>query len=424
MKIIEYRATSQNVTQLPAEIIEIIIQHIRLHRSARATQRDIWSCCLVAQSWYAVAIKHLYEAPLLLPKNFTEFSRTLSPALSSRTRRIGLEDLVEHLDMGMIAYESQKSTTSRLLSRSKTSLKSFVAPAVSFSTTSLAPLSKCLRLQHLDLSRDQYDFGLVRLLRSIGGLSHLEWLSLPKDCPSMSDALSQLNSHSWPPNLAFIQFNTNKTTALTSSNANLITLLPEKLRSLTFNNCTSYDFFESFESKPTSQITRLCVRVNRCDGFFNFNSIIKPFPNVVKLSLPAMTQWLFKDFVYSANGNSWSLVAATGGSIVAERLESLTLEESPDFPFSDHIRADDLKEIVEHCPSLLRIDVPYAYLDVDNFIDGDMNAMNTVLSGRAKSATDPLKSGLTMDEVGIFITEPKENAGVGLKRSFRYNANT
>lgn len=409
------------MTQLPPEIIEIIIQHIGRHRSPRATQRDLWSCCLVAQQWYAVAIKHLYEAPVLLPKNFTEFARTLSPTLSSKTRRIGLEDLVEHLDMGMIAYESQKSTTSRLLSRSKSSLKSFVAPAVSFSTTSLAPLSKCLRLQQLDLSRDQYDFGLLRLLRSIKDLTHLEWLSLPKDCPSIADALGRQDNLSWPPTLTFIQFNTSKTTALTSSKPGLMTQLPESLRSLTFNNCTSYEFFESFESKPTSQITKLCVRVNRCDGFFNFNSIIRPFPNIVKLSLPAMTQWVFKDFVYTANGGSWSLVAAADGSIVAESLESLTLEESPDFPFSDHIRADDLRHMIEHCPRLLRIDVPVAYLDVDSF-EGGTNDMNAELCRRAKDATETSKSGLKMDEVGIFITEPKENAGVGLKRSFRYNA--
>lgn len=421
MKIIEYHATAQNVTQLPPEIIEIIVKHIRLHRSSRAAQRDLWSCCLIAQAWYVVAIKHLYEAPVLMPRNFTDFVRTLSPALSSRTRRIGLEDFVEHLDMGMIAYESQKSTTSRLLSRSKASLKSFVAPAVSFSTTSLAPLSKCLRLQRLDLSRDHYDFGLVRLLKSIQDLSHLEWLSLPKDCPSISDALSQVNSLSWPPNLTFLQFNTGMTSALSS---NLMSQLPDNLKSLTFNNCTSYDFFESLQSKPNSQITKLCVRVNRCDGFFNFNSIIKPFPNVVKLSLPAMTQWLFKDFVYSADGDTWSLVASTDDSVVAESLESLILEESPDFPFSDHIRAGDLREVFGHCPRLLRIDVPVAYLDVDNFIDEVTNEINSVLSRRAKDMIKTSRSGLTMEEVGIFMTEPKKNAGVGLKRSFRYNPDT
>lgn len=118
------------------------------------------------------------------------------------------------------------------------------------------------------------------------------------------------------------------------------------------------------------------------------------------------------------------MVAATEGSVVAESLESLTLEESPDFPFSDHIEAEDLRQIVDHCPRLLRIDVPIAYLNVDSFDHEGTNDINAVLSRRFKDATEAPKSGLMMDEVGCFITEPKENAGVGLKRSFRYNGDT
>lgn len=423
MKIIEYRSTAQNVTHLPAEVLDIIIQHIQLHRSRRVAQRDLWSCCLISQEWYAVTIKHLYEAPLLLPRNFPEFARTLSPALSSRVRQIGLEKFVEHLDMGIIAYESQKSTTSRLLSRTKTSLRSFVAPAVSFSTTSLAPLSKCLKLQQLDLSRDQYDFGLGRLLGSIKDLSHLEWLSLPKDCPSVKEHVAMSNTLYWPLNLTFLQFNTSKTAALSLSNFNIVAHLPPKLSFLTFNHCTSYEFLESFESSPASRITKLCVRVNRCDGFFNFNTIVKPFPQIVKLTIPAMTQWLFKDFVYSANDTSWSLTATAKDPVVAENLESLILEESPDFPFSDHIGLGELKQFIENCPRLLRIEVPVAYLNVDDFVGDGTNEMNSTLLRRAKEATERPKSGLTIDEVGLYMTEPKENAGVGLKRSFRYPAN-
>lgn len=423
MKIIEYYATAQNVTHLPPEVLEIIVQHVQLRRSPRAAQKDLWSCCLVARDWYSVTLKYLYEAPVILPKNFQEFARTLSPALSSRIRQIGLEKLVKHLDMGMIAYESQKSTTSRLLSRTKTSLRSFVAPAVSFSTTSLAPLSKCLQLRQLDLSRDQYDFSLSRLLGSIRDLPHLEWLSLPKDCPFFNDQLVGINQNTWPPSLTFLQFNTNKTDILSSSNFNLPTRLPPKLQALTFNNCSSYGFFEWFDNSPDSQITKLCVRVNRCDGDFNFKTITNPFPHLVRVSVPAMTQWGFGAWVYAANGNSWSLTSAPDQRNVPENLEWLILEESPDFPFSDHIRMSDLEQFVENCPRLLRIEVPIAYLNVDDFSDHGTNDMNRKLSHRFKEADRGTKSGLSIDEIGIFMTEPKENAGVGLKRSLRYDAN-
>lgn len=423
MKIIEYSSAAQNVTHLPPEVLEIVIQHLQSRRSQRIAQRDLWSCCLVAQDWYAVAIKYLYEAPVILPRNFPEFARTISPSLSSKARQIGLEKLVKYLDMGMIAYESQKSTTSRLLSRTKVSLRNFVAPAVSFSTTALAPLSKCRELRQLDLSRDQYDFGLIRLLASIKDLPHLDWLSLPKDCPSLRDNIVAVKEHSWPLNLTFIQFNTNKTDELSSWNFNLLDYLPRKLRALTFNNCSSYDFFEWFLPCPNSQITNLCVRVNRCDGDFNFKTITGPFPDVVKVSVPAMTQWGFGAWVYAANGNSWSLTSTTDGRKVPEYLEWLILEESPDFPFSDHIRMSDVEQFVRNCPRLLRIEVPVAYLNVDDFSDHGTNDLNKTLSSRFKEGGDSIKSELDVDEVGIFMTEPHENAGVGLKRSLRYDAN-
>lgn len=423
MKIIEYYSTAQNVTHLPPEVLEIIIQYIQLRRSSRAAQRDLWSCCLVAQEWYAVAVKYLYEAPVILPRNFPEIARTLSPALSSKIRQIGLEKLVKHLDMGMIAYESQKSTTSRLLSRTKSSLRSFVAPAVSFSTTCLAPLSKCSQLRQLDLSRDNYDFKLGRLLASIKDLVYLELLSLPKDCPTFYNPLLGVDQNTWPTNLTYLQFNTNKTDILNPYNFDLLTWLPPKLQALTFNSCSSYGFFEWLHDCPDSQITKLCVRVNGCDGDFNFKSITNPFPELVKVSVPAMTQWGFGAWVYAANGNSWSLTATSDGMKGPQKLEWLVLEESPDFPFSDHIKMSDLERFVENCPRILRIEVPTAYLNVDDFSDHGTNDMNRKLLQRFKEAGEGVKSELSIDEAGVFMTEPKENAGVGLKRSLRYDTN-
>lgn len=417
MKIIEYSKAAQNVTHLPPEVIEIILLHVRLRRSSRAVQKDLWSCCLVSQEWYGATIQYLYEAPLLLPRNFPNFSRTLSPSLSTRGRRLGLERLVQHLNMGLLAYESQKSTTSRLLSRTKSSLKSFVAPAVSFSTTSLAPLSKCFSLQHLDLSHDQYDFNLMRLLRSINDLSCLVRLSLPKDCPSSSDEVDELREDSWPKRLTSLHFNTSKTAALVSDGSNFVARLPQNLDDLTFNNLPTYDLFGVFEHKP-SRVTKLTVRVNRCDGYFDFNSIVRPFPNLTKISIPAMTQWLFGDLVFSATGNSWSLTALPGKSVLARSLQVLVLEESPDFPYSDHIMTGDLRQFINNCPRLLRIEVPTAYLDVNDFIGNGTGDMDTTLAQRIETSAAESGTQLSKEEAGIFITEPGSNAGVGLKRSF------
>jgi hypothetical protein len=41
--------------------------------------------------------------------------------------------MIKHLDMREIAYESSNSLTSRLINRTKSSLESFLPPAVTFS---------------------------------------------------------------------------------------------------------------------------------------------------------------------------------------------------------------------------------------------------------------------------------------------------
>lgn len=132
MKIGNYGSSLPEL-HLPVEIITNIVRFVSHIEDDESQQNDLWACCLVSKAWYSVSIAHLYEFPHLNNKNFDKFARTVCPPVTSNVRHIGLESFIKHLDMGMLAYESSKSLTARLLRRTKVSLESFVAPAVSFS---------------------------------------------------------------------------------------------------------------------------------------------------------------------------------------------------------------------------------------------------------------------------------------------------
>lgn len=424
MKVMSQPHLTQTVTHLPPEVLALIVNYVRSYRSARAAQRDLWSFCLVSKDWYASTVKQLYEAPVLSSRNFAEFARTLSPPLSSRVRRVGLEDFVQHLDMGGLAYESKKTITSRLISRTKTSLRSFTAPAVSFSTTCLAPLSKCRNLEHLDLSRDVYDFTLSQLLRSLKPLSNLAYLSLPKDCEPFR-YLSQIQNPeegSWPQNLLSLHLNDSHEIPSLSGWTSFLESLPHQLTSLTLNNLADYDIFDStlqIEMKA-HQVQALSIRVYRCDDTYNFNLLSQPFPNISRINVPAMTSWLTKEFIFTSQNDNWTLTA-TGDNMLKPplKLEVLVLEDSADFPESDHIRLDHLRQFIEQSPRLMRIEVPTAYLNIDEDDESTLDDMNETLTKRAVEFQGGVR-GIDMSRAGIFMTESSRSMGVGLKRSFRY----
>jgi hypothetical protein len=117
---------------LPVEVLSYILSFVASFHDLKI-QSTIWACCLVSRSWYAASISHLYAHPLLDNRNFDKFARTLCPPINSHKPRVGLENFIKHLDMGDLAYESSKSLTARLIRRTRNSLLSFAAPAVTFS---------------------------------------------------------------------------------------------------------------------------------------------------------------------------------------------------------------------------------------------------------------------------------------------------
>jgi hypothetical protein len=128
MKIISGVHRSDEV-HLPLEVLSLIAAYVA---RGDESQKTLWACSLASRAWYAVAISHLYHRPRLTARNFDHFARTVCLPVASRKKKVGVEQFLAHLDMRNIAYESSNSLTSRLISRSKTSLESFYSPAVTF----------------------------------------------------------------------------------------------------------------------------------------------------------------------------------------------------------------------------------------------------------------------------------------------------
>ena len=191
---------------LPIEVIECIVDYVAILADPDRRQASLWSLCLISNAWYSASVKYLYHSPVLGTKNFEFFTRTLCPPVRPKDRVVGLENLVVNLQMGGLAYITTKAITAKLLRRVRNSLQSFVAPSFSMSISSLAPISHLEELQHLDLSRDKYDFDLQELLRATRNLHHLQFLSLPRGAIDdyRSDAATSI---SWPQSLDTLQIN-------------------------------------------------------------------------------------------------------------------------------------------------------------------------------------------------------------------------
>ena len=186
------------VAHLPEELIIQILSYIPQspHTIAKQTYA---SACLVSRQWYNAAIPLLYERPLLGGKNFDQFVRTICPSKNAHIIRSPLAELVKVLDLSRLVHEGSKSTTARLIGRTKGQLEEFVAPMATFSAHCFPALSKCAQLRLLDLSLVAESPPLPDLFRTISHLQSLHTLRLPRS--SGFGVHHKPSSFSWPANL-------------------------------------------------------------------------------------------------------------------------------------------------------------------------------------------------------------------------------
>ncbi|KIW57172.1 hypothetical protein PV05_05763 [Exophiala xenobiotica] len=346
---------------LPVEVLSYILSYVASFHDLKA-QSTIWACCLVSRSWYAASVSHLYAHPLLDNRNFDKFARTLCPPISSHKPRVGLENCIKHLDMGGLAYESSKSLTARLIRRTRNSLLSFAAPAVTFSIACLAPLSKCTNLQVLDLSSDSYDMSLRQLLDSIGHLEHLTSLKLPRNALRGRCNL-QPKSH-WPNRLQSLQISDLLYDEIESW-AVLFESWPDTLRTLRIAECKGYGSLHSLDPAILTANTIHCLEIGLSghDDAFPFRKILKTFPSLTTLAIPAyqaeqMAKWKGLD-EYLSN-------VQTGAYLNDVDHESLlaVLVFTEQFPAASPapvLTVEVLEKYVQKFPRLRKLKIPQSF---------------------------------------------------------------
>ncbi|KAL1796968.1 hypothetical protein ACET3X_005508 [Alternaria dauci] len=186
---------------LPDELLLEVLAHFEtLGEIERQTTLARFSA--VNRQWYDVAVRPLYEAPYLSGSAYELFVRTICPSVLARIKPTALASLVKSLDLSHIVHQGAKSTTARLLGRTRASLEVFVAPQASFAINCWASLSKCSRLRVLDLSLVSECISFQSLNQTIRQLVDLRELYLPR-CSSKYEPPATPGGPSirWPPKL-------------------------------------------------------------------------------------------------------------------------------------------------------------------------------------------------------------------------------
>ena len=131
-------------------------------------------------------------------------------SLSGLVKALDLSHIVQYvptlarnwsiIQSNSIYSHGNKSTTARLLGRTKSSLQTFIAPQASFAINCWASLSKCVRLRVLDLSLVSECISFQSLNQTIRQLGELRELYLPR-CSSSYEGMALSMNVRWPPKL-------------------------------------------------------------------------------------------------------------------------------------------------------------------------------------------------------------------------------
>lgn len=189
---------------LPDEVVVQVIAYLPESKDRcewRLSQITLHAACLVSWQWYNVAIARLYNRPFLYGNNFEKFVKTICPSLNAHVRKSDLAGLVHELNMSALVHQGSKSTTARLLGRTKAQLHIYVAPQANFGINCLAALSKCTALEDLDLSLVSEAMTYKELSNTLRNLKDLHTLAWPRSAGKHSSPNTPVRME-WPPKLA------------------------------------------------------------------------------------------------------------------------------------------------------------------------------------------------------------------------------
>ena len=223
----------------------------------------------------------------------------------------------------------------------------------------LAPLSKCTNLQVLDLSSDSYDMSLRQLLDSIGHLEHLTSLKLPRNALRGRCNL-QPKSH-WPRRLHSLQISDLLYDEIESWAA-LFESWPDTLRTLRIAECKGYGSLHSLDPAILTANTIHCLEIGLSghDDAFPFRKILKTFPSLTTLAIPAylaeqMAKWKGLDEYLSNMQTGAYLNDVDHESLLAVLVFT---EQYPAASPTPVLTVEILEKYVHKFPRLRRLNIP------------------------------------------------------------------
>lgn len=216
---------------LPDEIIIQILAYISNWRYR--AQPTLAACCQISHQWYRAAVPLLYRSPHLYGHNFAPFVASICPSKNLSVRESRLASLVRVLDMSALVHQATKSTTARLLGRTKANLETFVAPVRGFAMNAFPALSKSHNLHTLDLSLVSESPPLPDLFKALNHLANLRTFRLPRSAGF--GVHHSASSFPWPPNLTALSLSG----GIDAHFLHGVVAFPPTLRSLTIEHCPS-----------------------------------------------------------------------------------------------------------------------------------------------------------------------------------------
>lgn len=217
---------------LPDEILVQILSYISAWRTTTA-QPTLAACSQISHQWYRTSTPLLYRSPRLYGHNFDPFVLSICPSKNLSVRESRLASLVRILDMSALVHQANKSTTARLLGRTKGNLEVFIAPVRGFAMNAFPALSKAHNLHTLDLSLVSESPPLPDLFKTLHHLSSLRTFRLPRSAGF--GIHHSAASFPWPPNLE----NLSLSGGIDAHFLHGVVSFPSTLKSLTIEHCPS-----------------------------------------------------------------------------------------------------------------------------------------------------------------------------------------
>ncbi|PVH94562.1 hypothetical protein DM02DRAFT_732438 [Periconia macrospinosa] len=275
----------QYANYLPDELVLEILNYIP--RDGRH-QPVLANFCAVNRQWYDVGIATLYENPHLCGHRYALFVRTICPSILPRIKKSQLAGLVKVLNLSTIVHQGSKSTTARLLGRTKPSLEVFIAPQASFAINCWASLSKCTRLRTLDLSLVSEAISYQSLSHTLKQLSDLQRLYLPR-CSTRYDVNIYENRLVWPPRLEHLALSGSVSGKFLWEMTKQPDTFPPTLSSMSILHCPSLDYngIKPLLENLSDTLTTVTLRDLPSVKQGRFNQILDWLPHLTDLTIAA-----------------------------------------------------------------------------------------------------------------------------------------